>query len=434
MPTSFLREVRLTAFKSFRDEVLPIDAITVLTGRNSAGKSNALDAIEVLSRLATGEELADALDGRRREGGPIRGGSRGCAPHGTNRFELGCTVEAGGVLYELDVVVEVEPELRIVSESLHLTAPTKAGGGRTRRRRVLQTQEFASGLVQVTIYNRTDRPVFTSSRLFTGLIPSLPVDGAIGALGRVAAVLRGVFPLDPIPHMMRGYVPERDGDLRRTGQNISAAIHWLQAEDPPAFDRLSRLVRQVGDERIRDIVVTRAPLGDVMLALREGKEDSDLTPAREMSDGLLRFMAIATALLTANRGLDISSGQQSDDFTPGVLLVIEELENGLHPSQAGRVLELIKETSASLGTQVMVTTHSPALLNEMTGELNRSVIVCYRDETTNRSRLSRLPDLPGYAEAMAAGPLGDVVTMGRLVGPESRDTDYGAFNRLLGIE
>jgi AAA domain, putative AbiEii toxin, Type IV TA system len=94
--TSSLREVRLAAFKSFRNAILPVDAVTVLTGRNSAGKSNALDGIEVLSRLATGEELADALDGRRREGGPVRGGSLGCVPHGDTEFSLGCTVESGG--------------------------------------------------------------------------------------------------------------------------------------------------------------------------------------------------------------------------------------------------------------------------------------------------------------------------------------------------
>ena len=72
-------ELRLTAFKSFRDAVLRFQPITILIGQNGAGKSNILDGLEVLSRLALGETLADALDSRRREGGPIRGGSRGCA-------------------------------------------------------------------------------------------------------------------------------------------------------------------------------------------------------------------------------------------------------------------------------------------------------------------------------------------------------------------
>jgi predicted ATPase len=84
--TAVLKEVHLTAFKSFRNATLPILPLTVLTGRNNSGKSNALDGIEVLSRLAGGEDLGDALDGRRREGGPARGGSRGCVPHGLKSF------------------------------------------------------------------------------------------------------------------------------------------------------------------------------------------------------------------------------------------------------------------------------------------------------------------------------------------------------------
>jgi predicted ATPase len=153
-----------------------------------------------------------------------------------------------------------------------------------------------------------------------------------------------------------------------------------------------------------------------------------------MSDGLLRFVAIATALLTSNKGLDIDPGLSTDGPLAGVLLVIEELENGLHPSQAGRVLQLIKEVSAELSTRVMVTTHSPALLNAMTGQLNKSVIVCYRDPDSGKSKLARLPSLPGYAEAIASGGLGDVISQGRLVRPEIRETDFDQFNRLLGIE
>ncbi|MEV7779697.1 AAA family ATPase [Kitasatospora sp. NPDC088351] len=49
-----MTEVRLTAFKTFHDAVLPLTPLTLLIGRNSSGKSNALDALEVLSRLAQG--------------------------------------------------------------------------------------------------------------------------------------------------------------------------------------------------------------------------------------------------------------------------------------------------------------------------------------------------------------------------------------------
>jgi len=52
MATSVVEEVRLTAFKSFRDAVLPLDELTLLVGRNGSGKSNALDGLWALTRLA----------------------------------------------------------------------------------------------------------------------------------------------------------------------------------------------------------------------------------------------------------------------------------------------------------------------------------------------------------------------------------------------
>ncbi|WP_108724590.1 AAA family ATPase [Streptosporangium minutum] len=51
---SRLLELRLTEFKTFRDAALPLGGMTTLIGRNSSGKSNALDGLEVLSRPAFG--------------------------------------------------------------------------------------------------------------------------------------------------------------------------------------------------------------------------------------------------------------------------------------------------------------------------------------------------------------------------------------------
>lgn len=44
-----LTELRLTRFKSFRDETIEISPLLLLTGRNSSGKSNIFDAASVLS-------------------------------------------------------------------------------------------------------------------------------------------------------------------------------------------------------------------------------------------------------------------------------------------------------------------------------------------------------------------------------------------------
>ncbi len=55
-----ITELRLSAFKSYHQAVIPLAPLAVLIGRNGSGKSNALDALEMLSRLAKGEEIRDA--------------------------------------------------------------------------------------------------------------------------------------------------------------------------------------------------------------------------------------------------------------------------------------------------------------------------------------------------------------------------------------
>lgn len=120
-----IQEVRLTAFKSFRHEALPLAPLSVLIGRNSSGKSNALDGLEVLSRLARGEDVTEALESRSGPAGPVRGGRAGCVPQGSDRFSLGCTVASECGPIRLDVTVQVEPEVQIVEE--RLWGPTPRG-------------------------------------------------------------------------------------------------------------------------------------------------------------------------------------------------------------------------------------------------------------------------------------------------------------------
>lgn len=456
-----LSALKLTAFKTFHQQVLPLNPVTILIGRNGAGKSNALDGLEVLSRLAEGDDLADALDGRRREGGAIRGGSAGCPPHGFDSFTLGCDVsELSDDLseersYRYTVTIEVIPELRVVAEALH--GPVRAvKSGKWVDGPVFETREPGrpgTGLV-AEVHNgtpgRNEHVVFRDDRLLLTQIP-LAIPGSnqaqrsvLDGVRAVLTALRGSFHLDPVPHLMRAFVPARDDDLKRTGENVSAALNHLAQTDLDAFRKIEELVAQIADDLVSGIEFAHSDLGDVMLTLieRSGPDRTERTPAREMSDGLLRFLAIATALSSANRDLDVdaasathTAAEPNQETRGGVLIVLEELENGLHSSQARRVLELVRQSAARPDTSVLVTTHSPAMLDAAEGDLNDSVIVCHRDPGSGYSLLTRLTEVPGYTRAVTENSLGDAVTSGKLGGPATVTVspDYSAFKHLIGL-
>ncbi len=114
--------------------------------------------------------------------------------------------------------------------------------------------------------------------------------------------------------------------------------------------------------------------------------------------------------------------------------MLEELENGLHPTQAAHVLTLVKSARAEQGFQVILTTHSPALLNALNGDDHLGVLVVDRERSTGRTRVTPLVDMPGYLAMMASGRLGDLVSAGRLAGRSGTTVEAGTdLDRLLGI-
>ena len=113
--------------------------------------------------------------------------------------------------------------------------------------------------------------------------------------------------------------------------------------------------------------------------------------------------------------------------------MLEELENGLHPTQAARVLDLLVREGRRLGVHTLATTHSPALLTALDGDQHDAVVVVDRHPDTGRSRLRPLPALPSYPTVMAKGSLGEAVTRGLLGALDEDASDYREFEALLGI-
>ncbi len=404
---SELRELRLPAFKSVRDARLQVGPLTLIVGRNGSGKSNIIDGLAVLQALAGGSDLRDALDGGR--SGPIvRGGSDGCAPIGSDSFSIGCTAAKDGLTVRLDLEVQVRPTLQIVSE--HLWSVRRAGPRRGDPLSYLKTDppETDSGDIRARWENEkrgVNPPLsFRATQLLTSQVATrVPVTSQAGrkvheAAEVVTEALAGIFILDPVPHQMREYVPAKDSHLRRNADNLSATLARLMS-DPDLREEILRMTRRLSEAQVADLSTVSSELGDVMVTVDEKIGGSvRQVPARLMSDGTLRFLAIAAAMLdTPADGVAADSGR---------LLVIEELENGLHPSQAALLLSRLKATAAERRVQTLATTHSTAILDALSGSDHEAVVVSSRDEQ-GWSHVTRLTDFPDYFEVVGRHSLGD---------------------------
>jgi len=124
-----------------------------------------------------------------------------------------------------------------------------------------------------------------------------------------------------------------------------------------------------------------------------------LMDSKGMSDGTLRFLAILTALLTRPEGSQI---------------IIEEVDNGLHPSRAGLLLKMIRDIGTKRKIDVLVTTHNPALLNALGPEMVPFVVVAHRSPETGASKLTLLEDIDNLPKLLASGPLGKIVSTGEI--------------------
>ncbi|MBO1052677.1 AAA family ATPase [Dolichospermum sp. UHCC 0352] len=134
--------------------------------------------------------------------------------------------------------------------------------------------------------------------------------------------------------------------------------------------------------------------GTVQIFIREEGVIQPI-PATRLSDGTLRYLCLMALLL---------------DPTPPPLICIEEPELGLHPDILPTIAELLIE--ASQRTQLIVTTHSDALVSALS-EYPEAVVVCERDDTGTHLRRLKPDKLKDWLENYT---LGDLWRMGEIGG------------------
>ncbi len=402
-----IRSISLRNFKSYRDATLPLAPLALLIGANASGKSNAIEGIRFLSWLAEGRRLDDLMSAVQAEDQRIRGTLQTLAYEDTDTFGFRCRADIPqGEELGIDIQVTAEG-MRIVAEfvkSPDSTVPlysVVAAAPEFSHEVQVQYNNFARGGIKPKISCSDQQAVFTQietpARFGVGhtraqkLIPQV--------VGLYRRFLEQVLFLDPSPRAMRQYSFLVEKSLKGDGSNLSSVLYDL-CEKREQKARVLSFIKALPEQDIRDIGFLETPRSEVMVQLTESFADRDrVWDAPVLSDGTLRVLAVAAALLSAPEGS---------------LVIIEEIDNGVHPSRAGMLLENIQSVARERKVRVLVTTHNPALLDALPIQAIPDVVCCYRDPEEGDSRLIRLEDLRAYPQLIAQGPLGQLMTKGIL--------------------
>ncbi len=162
--------------------------------------------------------------------------------------------------------------------------------------------------------------------------------------------------------------------LRPDGSNLAAFLYYLREKHSESYSLIQRIIQRVApffdDFQLRPV---KLKPDDIKLEWRH-KNSDQYFDASSLSDGTLRFIALATLFL------------QPVAYRLSVILV-DEPELGLHPYAIEMLASLIRQASSE--TQVIVSTQSSLLLDHFEPE---EVLVADRvDGGTQITRLTREP-------------------------------------------
>lgn len=398
-----LSSITIKDFKSHQDATLPLAPLTVLIGPNASGKSNAVEALRLLSWIAQGHRLDSdpfTINGRRR----IRGNVGQLGYQAAKHFSFQCrTTHPRWDTYSITLSSHYD-EFRISHESLTGNSE-KTALFEVRHWQEQRDRELYVGVKGAPPHEGPLDASFTDQIAVLIQVQNLPRFGEspqhAADLRSTAALyeqwLSQIVFLDVHPAAMRGYCSKHQRWLASDGSNLAGILYNL-CRDKGTKTRLLQLISILPEQNIRDIRFVDLPAEEVTFRLTEafGGEDADADVAL-VSDGTLRVLAAAAAVLWAPEG---------------GLVVVEELDAGVHPNRAARLLGTLSEAAAQRNVRILTTTHDPALLDAVPDEFLPHIVFCYRDPETGASKLVRLGDLPRYPELMAQGPIGQLLTHG----------------------
>jgi predicted ATPase len=330
----FLRRVTIRNYKSIGKCDVRLAQLSVLVGRNGAGKSNFLDALRFVT-----DGLQSSLDHAIKSRGGITSVRRRSTGHPRNfalKLEFG-TPAGGSASYGFEIAARTDGAFSVKVEQLEVLDPSGE---------VIAHYRIRDGRVDKA--SQTTMPPAVPDRLYLVVASGIPQF----RVAYDALTSMGFYNLNP-QSMKELQAPDAGEMLHRDGDNIASAIARLEAEAPAEKQRAEQYLARIVDGVAR---VNRVPLGprETLEFFQQvtGAKDPWRFFAANMSDGTLRALGILIAV------------SQLVHLGDRVRLVgIEEPETALHPAAARALMDALGE--ATDHTQVLLTTHSADLLEAM---------------------------------------------------------------------
>lgn len=330
----FLRRVLLKNYKSIANCSVQLGPLNFLVGPNGAGKSNFLDALRFVT-----ESLNTSLDHALRERGGIGEVRRRSSGHPTHfgvRLDFVLPTGASG-RYAFRIGALPKGGFEVQHEECYIYGTTALDHW---------FYEVESGKVVNT--HAKIVPAAASDRLFLVAASGLPEFRSLyDILSRM-----GFYNLNP--EAIRDLqTPDAGEVLRRDGGNLASVLSVMKKDHPEARDRVVEFLAKVVPG-VQDVSVKHVQKKETLeFKQRVGRNESPWSFfAENMSDGTLRALGVLTSLFQS-----VNGGAKR---VP--LVGIEEPEVAVHPGAAGVLRDALRAAAES--TQVIVTSHSPDLLDD----------------------------------------------------------------------
>jgi predicted ATPase len=369
-----LSKLRVQHYKSLFDTEVDLEPLTVFIGPNGSGKSNICESLAVLSDFL--QKLIDIGDN----------------PEDVKEF---FSRSLGAVNTNLDQIIESKFwHGKLDYLSFDVKSSPRIKNGSFEQIETLNGLSIYLDYTQQTVFIRTlDKQIGSDVQKYTLALRNFLVTHKYQD-SLLAKALKRVSIYDFTPTALSSNSAPSGNNMDRTGQGIAYSLVDILHNNRNSFDELEeRLTRLVPN--IQRISLPRKQNQTFALELIDRYSEHHI-PASDISDGTLRILAFLTALYQEN--------------TPSIIC-FEEIENGVHPWLLHKMMELLKIVSTEgingNPVQVLITTHSPVLLNYVEPHQVRAVELDNEDKT----QVHALPtDSTRFKKALEAydGSLGEL--------------------------